>query len=148
MSLIEPVPENDVTLLQNLFSASHVRIVDLLLEASRDTPTVGVQEAVRRQLVHDLRAHLAVVRQVLGADLAHSEREALDRDQSELSGALERYEIGGSDPTDLRVLVDCMRRHVDFEEGSLLPTLRRRAGDHRMATLSYHYATTSDTHLD
>ena len=148
MSLIQPVPDHGVTLLENLVSASHARIVDLLLEASRETPTVGVQEAVQRQLVHDLHAHLAVMRQVLGADLTHAEREVLDRDHAELSAALDDYELGGSDDADLRPLFECVRRHVDVEEDALLPSLRQRAGDHRMATLSYHYATTSDTHLD
>jgi Hemerythrin HHE cation binding domain len=149
MTLIEPAPENGVTLLENLISASHARIVDLLLEAVRDVQTPGVQEAVRRQLVHDLRAHLAVVRQVLGPDLSHPEREALDRDHAELSAALDGYE---ADPSagaeDLRSLCECVRRHVELEEDSLLPSLRQRAGDQRMATLSFHYGTTSDSHLD
>jgi hypothetical protein len=149
MTLIEPVPGNGVTLLENLVSASHARIVDLLLEVSRDTPTVGVRDTVQRQLVHDLRAHLAVVRQVLGPDLAHAEREELEHDQADLSAAIERYEQGPpDDETSLRTMLERVRRHVEVEEGSVLPSLRRRAGDQRMATLSYHYASTSDTHLD
>ena len=49
---------------------------------------------------------------------------------------------------DLRALFERLREHFEVEEASVLPSLRQRAGDQRMATLSFHYTTTSDTHLD
>jgi hypothetical protein len=149
MTVINPIPDHGVTLLENLVSASHVRIVDLLLEASRDTPTVGVSDAVQRQLVHDIRAHLEVVRQVLGADLTHPEREEVDRDHGEVMTVLHQLDAGTIDRTEgLRDLLACVRGHVALEEASLLPDLRSRVGDKRMAALSFNYASIADTHLD
>jgi len=149
MTVTDPVPGHGVTLLENLVSASHVRIVDLLIEASRDTPTVGVADAVQRQLVHDVRAHLQVVRQVLGADLTHPEREGVDRDHGEVMTALRRLDAGRGDRAEaLRDLLACVRGHIALEEASLLPSLRSRVGDKRMAALSFNYASIADTHLD
>jgi hypothetical protein len=149
MTVTDPVPGHGVTLLENLVSASHARIVDLLAEASRDVPTVGVADAVQRRLVHDVRAHLAVVRQVLGADLTHPQREEVDRDHGELVSALDQLDAGSVDrAVGLQDLLVCVRSHIASEEASLLPSLRRRVGDRRMAALSFNYASIADTHLD
>ena len=147
MSLIEPGPAHRPTLLEELVATSHRRLAELVVELAHRSPTIGVDEDLRRQLAHDLRAHLQVVLVIIGAQLDDGERGRQRRDHAELVRALDDLLSG---PTDTRVvssLAEQLARHAELEEHQLV-LLRRRVGTRRMSELGYRYADRVDAHLD
>jgi hypothetical protein len=139
VTVIEPGPEDGPTLLEQLVVASHLRLADLARELRRHPPTIGVAREVRRQLEHDLRAHLAVVDHVVRDDLYDVDRQVLQRDRDNLFRMLDRTRTAPGDEE----LGRAIARHVELEQGRLR-VLRARLGPLRMAHLGYRYADEND----
>jgi hypothetical protein len=147
VTVIEPGPAHRPTLLEELVATSHRRLADLVVEMGRRSPTIGVDGDVRRQLAHDVRAHLQVVQVVVGAELDEDELGEQQRDHAELASALDDLVNGPTASSAVDALADRLARHVELEERRLT-VLRARVGARRMSELGYRYADRIDAHLD